>query len=153
MSHALCCIHPQQRIDSPEPPARPPTTIDGIFAAAALPEDHPHAIKFPQKKLIFEASIARSPNIADRIKLQFRHRSINVLRSDEKYDFDAKAMTSTEVVGTVGHDEGSEMKGGDAEVLLPRVPTPLLVPGSPRSTDVRASVMKNFEWLGPMLQQ
>src|ERR1700712_4882169 len=110
--HNFCCAHPQQRIDSPEPPARPPITIDGIFAAAALPEDHPHALRFAEglKPDLPSTSILRSPNIANKIKSQFRRKSLKALRSDEQYDNDARLMTSTEAVRDIGHaiEEESE---------------------------------------------
>ncbi|KAK0783882.1 hypothetical protein LTR75_014010 [Friedmanniomyces endolithicus] len=61
MAHNFCCAHPQQRIDTPEPPSRPPLKIDGLLAAAALPEGHPHALKFPDKKPGLDSSISGAP--------------------------------------------------------------------------------------------
>ena len=100
----FCCTHPQQRIDTPEPPSRPLASIDGIFAAAALPEDHPHALKFPDRKPELDASIVRSPNLASKIKLQFRRKSMRNLSKEKDYDDDAHQMTSQEVLHDIEED-------------------------------------------------
>ena len=113
-SNNLCCMHPMTRTDSPEPPPRPLASLDGIFAAAALPEDHPHALRF-DKKAELDASIVRSPNIAEKIRAKLRRKSMGGLSEegekgegdkDDKvgslgretvYDGDARRITSGEV--------------------------------------------------------
>lgn len=94
----LCCTLPQQRIDSPEPPARPLGPIDAIFAAAALPEDHPHAFKVPERKVDVDGGIVQSPNITSKIKMQFHRTSSKNLKEDREYDHDARQMTLQEVL-------------------------------------------------------
>ncbi|KAK0300608.1 hypothetical protein LTR54_002036 [Friedmanniomyces endolithicus] len=159
MAHNFCCAHPQQRIDSPEPPSRPPLKIDGLLAAAALPEGHPHALKFPDKKPELDSSIIRSPNIADKLKWQFRRKSTKALRSDEEYDLDAQPLTSTEVVNYVGYTAREppalEMEPAMVQHTQPSVRM-LSSPASPddweRRSEVRDSVFKSLAWLRPMLE-
>ncbi|KAK5127576.1 hypothetical protein LTR85_006916 [Meristemomyces frigidus] len=156
--HNFCCAHPQQRIDSPEPPARPPLTIDSIFAAAALPEDHPHALKFSEKLKpeVPSTSILRSPSIANKIKSQFRRKSLKALRSEEQYDTDARLLTSTEAVHNVGH--GLEDTVDEAEFGIPLqrfgsvrvLETPL---GRNFEEDVRSSVFGRLDWLRPLMSR
>jgi hypothetical protein len=49
--NAACCLHPSHNNNrslspNPDEPARPsPLALDSIFAMAALPGDHPHALK------------------------------------------------------------------------------------------------------------
>ncbi|KAK4549746.1 hypothetical protein LTR36_005047 [Oleoguttula mirabilis] len=155
--HNFCCAHPQQRIDSPEPPPRPPITIDGIFAAAALPEDHPHALNFPERmKPELDTRIIRSPNIANKIKLQFRRKSLKALRSDEQYDVDAQLMTSTEAVHNDSHTLGETIGDTDLGIPLQRfgsvraLETPL---GRNFEEDVRSSIFKGLDWLRPLLSR
>lgn len=157
--HNFCCAHPQQRIDSPEPPPRPPITIDGIFAAAALPEDHPHALRFPEKsKSDVPTNIIRSPNIGTKIKSQFRRKSLKVLSNDEQYDTDARLMTSTDAVHHVGHTSESELPVGEADFDAPLqrlgsvrvLETPL---GRNFEEDVHSSVFKGLDWLRPLLSK
>ena len=160
MAHNFCCAYPQQRIDSPEPPSRPPLKIDGLLAAAALPEGHPHALRFPDKKPELDNSIIRSPNIADKIKWQFRRKSTKALRNDGEYDLDARPMTSTEVVNSVG-DVPVEEESLETDQLLP-LPEPQSVRTSSRPAsledgqphnEVRDSVLKSLGWLRPMLER
>ncbi|KAK0945460.1 hypothetical protein LTR29_003065 [Friedmanniomyces endolithicus] len=159
MAHNFCCAHPQQRIDTPEPPSRPPLKIDGLLAAAALPEGHPHALKFPDKKPGLDSSIIRSPNIADKLKWQFRRKSTKALRSDEEYDLDAQPLTSTEVVNYVGYT-ARELPALEMEPAMVQHTPPsvrmLSTPASPddweRRSEVRDSVFKSLVWLRPMLE-
>ncbi|KAK0879579.1 hypothetical protein LTR87_006666 [Friedmanniomyces endolithicus] len=159
MAHNFCCAHPQQRIDTPEPPSRPPLKIDGLLAAAALPEGHPHALKFPDKKPGLDSSIIRSPNIADKLKWQFRRKSTKALRSDEEYDLDAQPLTSTEVVNYVGYT-ARELPALEMEPAMVQHTPPsvrmLSTPASPddweRRSEVRDSVFKSLAWLRPMLE-
>lgn len=117
MAHNLnfCCANP--RIESPVPPARPSIqTIDSILTTAAfLPEDHPHALNFgARKKPDTPINIIRSPNMADKIRLQIlRRRSTKALRDlggSDMYDGDNKIMNSTEVVN---HVEGADLGVGE----------------------------------------
>ncbi|KAK0281131.1 hypothetical protein LTR35_007505 [Friedmanniomyces endolithicus] len=159
MAHNFCCAHPQQRIDSPEPPSRPPLKIDGLLAAAALPEGHPHALKFPDKKPELDSSIIRSPNIADKLKWQFRRKSTKALRSEEEYDLDAQPLTSTEVVNEVGYIE-KELSVLDVKpAMVQHTPPGVRMLSTPASLDdwerrsgVRDSVFKSLAWLRPMLE-
>jgi len=160
MAHNFCCAHPQQRIDTPEPPSRPPLKIDGLLAAAALPEGHPRALKFPDKKPGLDSSIIRSPNIADKLKWQFRRKSTKALRSDEEYDLDAQPLTSTEVVNYVGYT-ARELPALEMEPAMVQHTPPsvrmLSTPASPddweRRSEVRDSVFKSLAWLRPMLER
>ncbi|KAK0365309.1 hypothetical protein LTR91_014336 [Friedmanniomyces endolithicus] len=159
MAHNFCCAHPQQRIDSPEPPSRPPLKIDGLLAAAALPEGHPHALKFPDKKPELDSSIIRSPNIADKLKWQFRRKSTKALRSDEEYDLDAQPLTSTEVVNEVGYIARElpvlEVEPARVQHTPPSVrmlSTPASLDDWERRSEVRDSVFKSLAWLRPMLE-
>ncbi|KAK1824397.1 hypothetical protein LTR12_001235 [Friedmanniomyces endolithicus] len=159
MAHNFCCAHPQQRIDSPEPPSRPPLKIDGLLAAAALPEGHPHARKFPDKKPELDSSIIRSPNIADKLKWQFRRKSTKALRNDEEYDLDAQPLTSTEVVNEVGYIEKElsvlDVKPAMVQHTPPSVrmlSTPASLDDWERRSEVRDSVFKSLAWLRPMLE-
>ena len=154
----LCCTHPQQRIDSPEPPARPLASFDGIFAAAALPEDHPHALKFPDRKPELDQSIVKSPTITSKLKQQFRRKSMRSLKKDKEYDEDANRMSSREVLHSVeespvkipldkdavpGQRFGSVPDLGRAESL--DADTAIL--------DARVAKLRSCEYLKPLLQK
>lgn len=162
MAHSLCCMHPQQRVDSPEPPSRAPLMLDGVLAAAALPEDHPHALRFPDKKPEMAYSIVRSPGIASKLKSQFRRKSLQVLRNDGLYDQDARPVTSLEVIDAVDGEKEENEAVEIMSLLVPpqeqvrslrRASTP--VPPSQREsqTDVRMSVVRGLEWLSPMIER
>ena len=158
----FCCTHLQQRIDSPEPAPRPLASIDGIFAAAALPEDHPHAPKFPERKPELDTSILRSPNIACKIKLQFRRRSVKNLKKERDYDDEAHEMTSQEILhiveetpeqtedandGTDHHRFGSVLaskEDGPAKATLNQATS---------QSEVRASVLRSLGYLKPLLEK
>ncbi|KAF2771296.1 hypothetical protein EJ03DRAFT_381500 [Teratosphaeria nubilosa] len=159
----ICCAHPQ-RIDSPEPPARAPVSIDGIFAAAALPEDHPHALRLLHKKPELVSGIVRSPGIAAKLKSQINRKSIKALRSSDDYDKDNLAMTSTEVVDQILPCAPDEERGNmlpiDSMILRKRQSHPrfgsvmTLTPvGMETYTDVRPSVAKSLEWFKPLLHK
>ncbi|KAK3068450.1 hypothetical protein LTR53_013959 [Teratosphaeriaceae sp. CCFEE 6253] len=159
MAH-FCCAHPQQRVDSPEPPSRPPLKIDGILAAAALPDCHPHALRFPDKKPELDSSIIRSPNLADKIKWHMRRKSTKALRSDEEYDHDALPMTSTEVVNSVGYAPlrlALEESPLVHSLLQPRslrvLSTPVSLESFQPRDEVRDSVLKSLGWLRPLLER
>lgn len=96
-------------------------------------------------------SIIRSPNIANKIKLQFRRRSVKALREDEEYDTDAQPMTWTDVVGHVGYvpEEVSTVEQQPmASARSLDTPT-----GREAQVDVRSSVMQGLDWLKPMLSR
>ena len=156
--HTFCCIHPQQRIDSPELPSRPPVSIDSIFAAAALPEDHPHAVRFVERKKpdTPASNIIRSPNLAKKIKSQFRRKSLKGLRNGEQYDADALSVMSIDVVDNVGQgakgaadlvEDGDEPQSYSTPRMLE---TPL---GGNFEEDVRASVLRSLDWLRPLISK
>ncbi|KAH9817413.1 hypothetical protein Tdes44962_MAKER05537 [Teratosphaeria destructans] len=159
----ICCAHPQ-RIDSPEPPARAPMSIDGIFAAAALPEDHPHALRLPHKKPELVSGIVRSPGIAAKLKSQINRKSIKALRSSDDYDKDNLAITSTEIVDQIlpcpqGERDG-KMLPIDSMILRKRQSHPrfgsvrTLTPvGKETYTDVRPSMARSLEWFKPLLHK
>lgn len=104
MPPEICCITPSTRSLSPTPtePARPAlTTLDGIFALAALPEDHPHTLKFPDRRPPkANKSLIRSPSFANKFNLkgQLRRRATVKSLKAEVYDGDARLVTSEEVV-------------------------------------------------------
>lgn len=155
---AICCTHEQLRIDSPEPPARPLAAIDGIFAAVVLPEDHPHALKFPERKPETDPAIVQSPSITSKIKLQFQRKSVKNLKKKKEYDEDARQMTLQEVLNEMetrsGLDDSECEKGhqhqtGSALSLdKSRLSTPRAV-----SPDVRKSVLNSLGYLQPLLQK
>ncbi|KAK4575276.1 hypothetical protein LTR86_001128 [Recurvomyces mirabilis] len=142
MAHTFCCNHPQTRIDSPEPPARAPTIIiDGLLTAAALPEDHPHAFQFPDKKPAMAGDILRSPSIATKIKSQLWRRSSRVgSRSGDGCDEDAKDVSEAEVEGLA-----RGIFDGEAEEPLETV----VEKGTPDG--MRTPVMIDLEWLEPLV--
>ena len=158
----FCCTHPQQRTDSPEPPPRPLASIDGIFAAAALPEDHPHALKFPEKKPELDASIFRSLNVANKIRLQFCKRSMKSLSKEDDYDDDAHRVTSQKVLEDVAeaspkdehnapmtpvtnqHHRFGSVRGSDKDKIKSS-------PAHLAQSDVRTSVLKTGAYLQPFL--
>ncbi|KAK3673819.1 hypothetical protein LTR78_006374 [Recurvomyces mirabilis] len=144
MAHTFCCNHPQIRMDSPEPPARAPTIIiDGLLTAAALPEDHPHAFQFPDKKPAIPGGILRSPSIANKIKSQLWRRSSRVgSNSGEGCDEDAKDVSEAEVEGWVGG-----MFDGEAGELMEKV----VERGTPDG--MRTPVMSDLEWLEPLVRR
>ena len=98
----ICCLNPPTRSLSPTEPARPPPlSLDGIFAVAALPNDHPHSLKIhlpdrrPPKQLI------RSPSFANKLKGQLRRRAtVKSLKAEVcGFDGDARELTSGEIGG------------------------------------------------------
>lgn len=163
----LCCIHPQQRIDSPEPPPRPLASIDGIFAAAALPEDHPHALQFKalkDKKPELDPAIVRSPGLADKLKMQFRKKSAKSLSKEKEYDDDAKAITSREVLVEVQAGLGSDRSCSGASEVKVQPPAHAATMGvgsdqtrcvseSGSKAEVVSSVLGSAEYLRPIIEQ
>lgn len=154
----FCCTHPQQRTDSPEPPARPLANIDGIFAAAALPDDHPHALRFPDRKPGTDPDIVKSPGIGSKIKMQFRRRSMRSLRKEKTYDSDAHPITSQEVLHEVSTPAPDE-QGDDGHVQQHRfgsvqdvrsTTSPTSDAGTPQ---VRTSVLSSLGYLKPLIEQ
>jgi hypothetical protein len=102
----ICCINPHRSL-SPTEPARPtPLALDGIFAVAALPEDHPHSLnlnaRFAERFRGSPKSLIRSPSFANKLKGQLRRRATVKSLKAEVYDEDARQMTSEEVVARVG---------------------------------------------------
>ena len=157
----FCCMHPQQRIDSPEPPPRPLASIDGIFAAAALPEDHPHALQFknmPEKKPELDATIVRSPGFTDKIKMQWRKKSVKSLSKEKEYDEDAKAITSQEVLVEFETLPGSERSCSSRHEIqlqpaLLTVEPPRRASESGSKAEIRSSVLGSAEYLRPLIEQ
>lgn len=160
----LCCMHPQQRVDSPEPPPRPLASIDGIFAAAALPEDHPHALQFKdlkEKKPELDPSIVRSPGFADKLKMQWRKKSVKSLSKEKEYDDDAKAITSREVLvelhaasddgGSSCSEERGRLTQGDAAFL--DVNQSMRASESGSKAEIRSSLLGSAEYLRPLIEQ
>ena len=146
----LCCNHPRQQVDSPNPPPRPIAAIDGIFAAAALPEDHPHALRFPDRKPELNASILRSPGFASKIKFQFqRTKSKMSLGREKTYDRDAHEMTMQEALEDT-EDLRSDKLEVDVGVGHPRFGS--VTPGGD-DEDVCRSVMKSIGYLESLIQQ
>ncbi|KAK5701841.1 hypothetical protein LTR97_004659 [Elasticomyces elasticus] len=160
MAHNFCCAHPQQRIDSPEPPSRPPLKIDGLLAAAVLPEGHPHALSIPDKKPELDSSIIRSPHITDKLRWQFRRKSTKLLRSDEQYDSDAQPLSSMEVVNNIGEETAEEPTPETSLLHDQQKSLSVRALSSPASLDsyelrnkVRDSVLQSLGWLRPMLER
>jgi hypothetical protein len=154
----FCCTHPQQRIDTPEPPARPLANIDGIFAAATLPEDHPHALKLPDRKPGMDPDIVKSPGIANKIKMQFRRRSVKSLSKEREYDVDATRIASEDVVQGVP-DARSDDPVRKEVILEPRFGSvndvrPAKSPTSETGTpNVRTSVLDALGYLKPLIKK
>lgn len=151
----FCCTHPQQRIDSPEPPSRPLANIDEIFAAAALPEDHPHALRLPDRKPGTDPGIVKSPGIASKIKMQFRRRSVKNLSKEKEYDGDAQRITSQEVLHEVSpkheDDNGSMQQHCFGSVMdLRPTASPTSDAGTPQ---VRTSVLSSLGYLRPLIEK
>lgn len=160
----FCCTHPQQRIDSPEPPPRLLASMDDIFAAAALPEDHPHALQFKdlkEKKPELDASIVRSPGFADKLKMQWRKKSVRSLSKDKEYDEDAKAITSQEVLvelDTVPTSERSCSDGirrqGELEYAASLdLEQARYASACESKAEIRSSVLGSAEYLRPFLEK
>jgi hypothetical protein len=168
----LCCTAPQPRIDSPEPPPRPLASIDGIFAAAALPEDHPDALHFrglKDKKPELDPDIVKSPGLADKLKMQWRKKSVKNLSKDNQYDSDAHVVTSQEVMEVYGALPGSERTCSDGS----QEKQPLVVDvsllglssdgtngersvsggGSESKNEIRSSVLGSAEYLRPLFEK
>lgn len=154
----LCCTHVQQRTDSPEPPPRPLASIDSIFAAAALPEDHPHAPKLLDRKPEFDASIMKSPNFTNKIKQQFRRKSMNRLGKEKDYDDDAHRLSSGEVLqdieeASTTHDL-AERPTEHQRLGSITVSEGLRAPTSgAASPEIRASILRSLEYLMPLIQK
>lgn len=157
-SSNMCCTHQQLRIDSPEPPPRPLAAMDGMFAATVLAEDHPHALKFPERKPETDSTIVQSPSITSKIKLQFSRKSVKNLKKGEEYDDDARQMTLQEVLDDIGpspdpqnpEDEIVEHHRFESALELenPELPLPEAL-----SPDIRTSVLRSLSYLQPLLQK
>lgn len=106
----LCCPHPSRSL-SPTEPARPAIiSLDGIFAVAALPEDHPHALKIPERRpgSKLAKTIIKSPSVVGKLKGQLKRKwTVRSLRA-EVYDGDARRVGSEEVLERVERAEGRE---------------------------------------------
>lgn len=113
MASHFCCTVPRH-LHSPVPPARVPNASNSLFALAALPNDHPHAIKLalqrPQDEDGAVEAIPKSPKVVDKVLLKLGRRSCWSLRSKGKEtetvpvgrydgcDDDARVLSSPEVV-------------------------------------------------------
>lgn len=101
----ICCLHPPTRSLSPNlEPARPSHTpllsLDGIFAVAALPNDHPHSIKIPVQDRRPPKNLIRSPSLVGKLRGQLRRRAtVRSLRAGV-WDGDARVLTAEEAVRT-----------------------------------------------------
>lgn len=154
----ICCTHQPLRVDSPEPPPRPLATIDGIFAAAVLPEDHPHALKFPERKPETDSAIVQSPSITSKIKLQFSRKSVKNLKKGKEYDGDAHQMTLKEVLDDIentpnSHGQEDEVDHHHRFGSVYELNNPELADSETISPDVRTSVLKSLGYLQPLLQK
>lgn len=154
----FCCTHPQQRTDSPEPPARPLASIDGLFAATLLPEDHPHALKMLDRKPETDPGIVKSPGIASKMKMQFRRRSMKNLGKEKEYDQDAQQITSQEVLHEIA--EGPPDGEMHHEAVQQHRFGSVLALGSSRSPtsdggthQVRTSVLSSLGYLRPFIEK
>jgi hypothetical protein len=122
----LCCIHPPRAL-SPTEPARPAViSLDGIFAVAALPEDHPHALHLRDADRKVSSSLTkrlvRSPSIAAKLKGQLRRRrtlrelagraEVASLRA-EVHDDDARTLESEELRQRFDEEEGVGTGSGE----------------------------------------
>lgn len=158
-ANKFCCTHPQERIDSPEPPPRPLANIDGIFAAAALPDDHPHAMRMQDRKPGTDPDIVKSPGIASKIRMQFRKRSVKSLSKEKEYDIDAQRMESKDVLHEV-LDEPSDDQDSEPPVQEQRFgsTTDVRSTASPVLSDagtpnVRTSVLNSLGYLRPLIEK
>lgn len=96
----LCCINPPTRSLSPTEPARPsPFSLDGIFAVAALPNDHPHSLKVPVPDRRPPKHLIRSPSFANKLKGQLRRRAtVKSLKAEVcGFDGDARVLMNEEI--------------------------------------------------------
>jgi hypothetical protein len=83
----ICCLHPPHRSLSPVEPARPSHTpllsLDGIFAVAALPNDHPHSMKISVQDRRPPKNLIRSPSLVGKLRGQLRRRAtVRSLRAE-----------------------------------------------------------------------
>ncbi|KAK6428440.1 hypothetical protein LTR95_015414 [Oleoguttula sp. CCFEE 5521] len=91
---ATCCPHPRSRALSPtEPPRLTTIPLNSLFTFAALPEDHPHALHFPNRR----ADSAAAKGVGR--KVSFGERVLGGLR---------RRTTWKDVVGEMGGVEGSD---------------------------------------------
>lgn len=105
----LCCAHPSRAL-SPTEPARPAIiSLDGIFAVAALPEDHPHALKMPERRpgSKLAKTLIKSPSVVGKLKGQLRRRKTIRSLKAEMFDDDARRIGSEEVLEAVERAEGA----------------------------------------------
>ena len=87
MTPEICCLHPLHRSLSPVEPARPSHTpllsLDGIFAVAALPNDHPHSMKISVQDRRPPKNLIRSPSLVGKLRGQLRRRAtVRSLRAE-----------------------------------------------------------------------
>ena len=81
------------------------TSLDGIFAVAALPNDHPHSLKVPLQDRRPPKNLIRSPSLVGKLRGQLRRRAtVKSLRA-EVWDGDARVLTGEDVVGQLGVGE------------------------------------------------
>ncbi|OQN96892.1 hypothetical protein B0A48_17446 [Cryoendolithus antarcticus] len=91
---ATCCPHPHSRALSPtEPPRLTTVPLNSLFTFAALPEDHPHALHFPNRR----ADSAAAKGVGR--KVSFGERVLGGLR---------RRKTWKDVVGEMGVVDGGE---------------------------------------------
>ncbi|KAK6439883.1 hypothetical protein LTR95_003900 [Oleoguttula sp. CCFEE 5521] len=89
---ATCCPHPRSRALSPtEPPRLTTIPLNSLFTFAALPEDHPHALHFPNRR----ANSAAAKGVGR--KVSFGERVLGGLR---------RRKTWKDVVGEMSGEEG-----------------------------------------------
>ncbi|OQO02949.1 hypothetical protein B0A48_11232 [Cryoendolithus antarcticus] len=91
---ATCCPHPRSRALSPtEPPRLTTIPLNSLFTFAALPEDHPHALRFPKRR----ADSAAAKGVGRKVSLS--KRLLGGLR---------RRKTWKDVVGEMSGVEGSD---------------------------------------------
>ena len=179
MTTVLCCIA-GHRSASPialsEQPrnirlARPEEIeLNRIFLTACLPEDHPHAIKTPGRKVSTNPNIVRSPSFGNKLRRQLsrhslpRRKSLQSLRHSAPRLIHRRSkgvtedLTIEQILVNEPHDQSQYDDDARSVLVLSRIASSrddvmegsgLSLPQPPH----RSMILPSFEWLVPHIKE
>lgn len=176
MATVLCCIA-GHRTASPlsvcEPPrnirlARPEELeLNRIFLTACLPEDHPHAIKIPGRKVPLNTDIVQSPTLGNKLRRQLSRHSLPRPKSLQSLRLSAPRLihrrsraakddlTIEEILVDGPKDQNQYDEDARSVLVLSRVASSRddrLEPQE-RHPSPHPMALSSFEWLVPQIRR
>ncbi|GAB7345528.1 hypothetical protein MBLNU457_3843t1 [Dothideomycetes sp. NU457] len=175
MATILCCIAGHRTASSPsvyEPPrsirlARPEEIeLNRIFLTACLPEDHPHAIKIPGRKVPLNADIVQSPTLGNKLRRQLSRHSLPRPKSLQSLRLSAPRLihrrsraakddlTIEEILIDGPIDQNQYDEDAHSVLVLSRLASSRddRVEPAERQPSQHHTLLSSFEWLLPQIR-